>query len=108
MSTLIGSYTWVDTRDMVVDGLTKGRADRTPLATIMSGSYILNHVCHEYKEPSTTTGDQCARREAVAAPLLRQPDAVLTYNENAEYLVHSTCSAMTTIASTKSETSSLP
>ena len=27
-------------------------------------------------------------REAAAAPLLRQPDAVLNYNENAEYLVH--------------------
>ena len=49
VSTLIGSYTWVGTRDMVTDGLTKGRADRTPLAAIMSGSYILNHVCPLYK-----------------------------------------------------------
>ena len=90
VSTLIGSYTWVDTRDMVVDGLTKGRADRTPLAAIMSGSYILNHVCHEYKEPTTTTTGQYLQREAVAAPPLRQPDAVPDYNENAEYLAHST------------------
>ena len=36
-STLIGSYTWVDTRDMVADGLTKGRADRTSLINLMQG-----------------------------------------------------------------------
>ena len=90
MSTLIGSYTWVDTRDLVADGLTKGRADRTPLVNIMSGAYILSHVCHEYKEPSTTTSGQYVQRGAAAAPLLRQPDAVLNHNENAEYLVYST------------------
>ena len=59
---------------MVVDGLTKGRADRTPLATAMSGSYILNHVCHEYEEPTTTPTGQSVQREAVAAPSLRQPE----------------------------------
>ena len=73
MSSLIGgSYTWVDTRDMVADGLTKGRADRTALIHMMHGNYELDHTCHEYSEPSTATLDnQCVQREPVAAPLLR-------------------------------------
>ena len=58
VSRLIGSYTWVDTRDMVADGLTKGRADRTALIAMMHGKFILDHPSHEYLEPSpTTTGD---------------------------------------------------
>ena len=40
---------------MVADGLTKGSADRAPLASIMDGIYELQHAVHEYKEPSTTT-----------------------------------------------------
>ena len=88
VSTLIGSYMWVGTRDMVVDGLTKGRADRTPLAAIMSGSYILNHVCHEYKEPSTTITGQYMQREAVVASSPRRPDASAASEETEEYFIH--------------------
>ena len=62
VSRLIGSYTWVDTRDMVADGLTKGRADRTALINMMHGNYELDHACHEYSEMSTSTpGDHCER-----------------------------------------------
>ena len=31
-------YPWVDTRDMVADGITKGSVDRTAIAAIMDGS----------------------------------------------------------------------
>ena len=93
VSTLIGSYTWVDTRDMVADGLTKGRADRTALIKMMHGSFVLDHIAHEYKEPSTNTrtSSQYVQREAAAAAAatpLRQPDAVLDYKETEEYLIH--------------------
>ena len=36
---------------MVADGLTKGSSDRTLLAAVMDGSYILEHAVHEYIEP---------------------------------------------------------
>ena len=39
----IKSLTWVDTRDMVCDGLTKGMADRSALHKLMMGIWILNH-----------------------------------------------------------------
>ena len=96
MSTLIGSYTWVDTRDMVADGLTRGRADRIALVNMMHGSFVLNHICHEYKETSTntTTSSQHAQREAAAATPLRQPDAVPDYKENEEYLIHAVYSTI--------------
>ena len=86
VSTHIGSYTWVDTRDMVADGLTKGRADRTSLIQMMHGAYNLDHVCHEYKEPSTTTpSDQCVQRAPVAAPPLRVPNVVTDCAATEEY-----------------------
>ena len=105
MSTLIGSYTWVDTRDMVADGLTKGRADRTPLAAIMSGSYILNHVCHEYKEPTTTTTGQYMQREAVVASSPRRPDASAASDETEGYFIHEVCSSTSNTALPMAETS---
>ena len=78
VSRLIGSYTWVDTRDMVADGLTKGRADRTALINMMHGNYELDHACHEYSEMSTNTpGDHCERREPVVASSLRVTNAAI-------------------------------
>ena len=50
---LISSYNWTDTRGMVVDGLTKGSADRSALSAIMDGEHNLHHAVHEYKEPSS-------------------------------------------------------
>ena len=50
----IRSYNWTDTRDMVADGLTKGTADRSPLAAIMDGTYNLHYNVHEYREPTAT------------------------------------------------------
>ena len=47
------------------------------------------------------------QRGPVAAPPLRQPDAVAAYNETAEHLIHVACNPTTTIASTKFETSSM-
>ena len=39
---------------MVADGLTKGTADRAPLAAIMDGAYELHYDVHEYREPTAT------------------------------------------------------
>ena len=76
VSSLISSYTWVDTRDMVADGLTKGRSDRTALIHMMHGHYDLDHVCHEYAEPSTAAADsQCRQREPVVASSPRGTNA---------------------------------
>ena len=36
-------YWWVDTRDMFVDGMTKGALDRAALVAVMRGRWKLNH-----------------------------------------------------------------
>ena len=53
---VLESITWVDTRDMCVDGMTKGMADRTPLHRLMSGSWRLQHASESFAEPRTTSG----------------------------------------------------
>ena len=50
----ISTYNWIDTRDMVADGLTKGLSDRSLLSALMDGSYTLAHPVHEYREPSSS------------------------------------------------------
>ena len=54
----VRSVNWIDTRDMITDGLAKGSVDRTMLASIMSGSFELKYAVHEYQEPTAggTTG----------------------------------------------------
>ena len=52
---LVRSFNWIDTKDMVADGLTKGSVDRTMLANLMQGSFKLAHAAHEYQGPTTTT-----------------------------------------------------
>ena len=49
---VIKSINWTDTRGMVADGLTKGSADRSQLAAVMDGQYVLQHADHEYIEPA--------------------------------------------------------
>ena len=41
---IISRYHWSDTRDMVVDGLTKGKLDRTELQKLMNGWWTLQHA----------------------------------------------------------------
>ena len=53
-SGFLKSYSWLDTRDMVADGLTKGSVDRTALASIMDGRFDLVHDVHEYVEPKVS------------------------------------------------------
>ena len=45
----ISSYNWIDTRDMVADGLTKGSIDRGFLSALMDGSYALSHPVHQFE-----------------------------------------------------------
>ena len=40
---VIQYFVWVDTRDMVADGLTKGAVDRSALHQLMDGSLSFNH-----------------------------------------------------------------
>ena len=40
---LVQRLYWCDTRDMAVDGLTKGRLDRAALVAIMGGNWKLTH-----------------------------------------------------------------
>ena len=65
MNRLIRSYNWIDTRDMVADGLTKGSSDRTLLSAVMDGSYILEHAVHEYIEPAAKENTGLAVQENV-------------------------------------------
>ena len=66
-SGLIHSYNWVDTRDMVADGLTKGSIDRGALSAIMDGRYDLEHAVHEYQEPSSSSAPAASSSAAAAA-----------------------------------------
>ena len=47
-SKAVKSLTWVDTRDMVCDGLTKGMADRSALHRLMQGEWCLKHPCETF------------------------------------------------------------
>ena len=40
---LVNRYIWIDTRDMVMDGMTKGLADRLALQAFMKGSWKIEH-----------------------------------------------------------------
>jgi hypothetical protein len=40
---------WVDTRDMLADGLTKGSVDRTVLRDAMDGTVMLTHECKAWR-----------------------------------------------------------
>ena len=40
---------WVDTRDMLADGLTKGSIDRTVLRDAMDGTVMLTHECKAWR-----------------------------------------------------------
>ena len=84
VSRLIGSYTWVDTRDMVADGLTKGRAYRTALISMMHGNFHLSHPSHEYHEPSSATmGDSHhLQQTGVAASSIRISMRILRSKQN--------------------------
>ena len=68
---------------MVADGLTKGRADRTALISMMHGNFHLSHPSHEYHEPSSamTADSHHVQRMSVAAPPLRMSDAVNAYTD---------------------------
>ena len=49
------SLTWIDTRDMVADGLTKGLADRSPLHRLMAGLWKLMHPCQTFESQASST-----------------------------------------------------
>jgi hypothetical protein len=53
-SGLLRSLTWLDTRDMVVDGLTKGMLDRSALHRLMAGVWQLQHACETHSDKSET------------------------------------------------------
>ena len=40
---------WIDTRDMVADGLTKGAVDRNTLHALMDGVQTLQHEYEQWK-----------------------------------------------------------
>ena len=41
---VIEALLWIDTRDMIADGLTKGAVDRTALHEVMSGTWTIQHA----------------------------------------------------------------
>ena len=51
---VISSYTWVDTHDMFVDGMTKGSLDRAALVSIMHGQWTLRHKYETHYERTQT------------------------------------------------------
>ena len=47
---IISSYNWCDTRDMLADGMTKGRLDRDALVSVMHGKWKLEHATETHSE----------------------------------------------------------
>ena len=41
---LVNRYVWVDTRDMAMDGMTKGMADGTAIQHFMKGTWQIRHT----------------------------------------------------------------
>ena len=57
---LLQKLTWVDTRDMVMDGMTKGKLDRKTLKELMNGTWKIEHKQEHFlpakpNTPTTTT-----------------------------------------------------
>ncbi len=48
---VLEALVWIDTRDMVADGLTKGAVDRTALHECMSGAWALQHDAKIWRTP---------------------------------------------------------
>ena len=48
---LVSEWLWVDTRDMCIDGLTKGSLKRDALNSLMRGIWSLNHEVKMLKSP---------------------------------------------------------
>ena len=60
---------WIDTRDMIADGLTKAAVDRGALHALMDGVQVLQHTFEQWKskqlmrlaeDPSSEALAQCA------------------------------------------------
>ena len=47
----LGGLAWVDTRDMVSDGLTKGSVDRSRLQELMRGRWTVEHEPYCWRSP---------------------------------------------------------
>ena len=52
---VIRSLTWVDTRDMFADGMTKGSLDRDALTAVMHGTWTLQHKYETHYERTNNT-----------------------------------------------------
>ena len=48
---VLEALVWIDTRDMVADGLTKGSVDRDALHKCMAGIWLLQHSAQAYYLP---------------------------------------------------------
>ena len=46
---ILSSLFWLDTRDMLADGLTKGSTDRAALTEVCSGTVVRAHQAEEWK-----------------------------------------------------------
>ena len=73
-SKAVKSLTWVDTRDMVCDGMTKGMADRSALHSLMKGEWILKHPCETFYggESANKTTATSAQSQHLLAELAMQ------------------------------------
>ena len=77
-SKAVKSLTWVDTRDMVCDGLTKGMADRSALHKLMRGEWILKHPCESFAggEAAAKTPTTDAQSRHLLAELVKQQSMI--------------------------------
>ena len=48
---------WIDTRDMIADGMTKGAVEREALQTAMEGIIVMSHE-HELWQSKAQSGSQ--------------------------------------------------
>ena len=64
---LLTGLAWVDTRDMVADGFTKGSVDRTRIHKIMDGQWVFAHDPKVWQSSLATrpTHDNVLRRSDV-------------------------------------------
>ena len=49
---------WIDTRDMVADGLTKGSIEREALHMIMDGAINMQHLSQTWRSPLSELKDK--------------------------------------------------
>ena len=56
---MLNAFWWVDTRDMIADGLTKGAIDRAAFHAAMEGAIAMTAEVYQFISPPNAAAEYC-------------------------------------------------